>query len=239
MRLPPIPETLDTLSTLGLVVVPEYLPRGRALALAEEVDRVHADHPDLVYTAPLGADRRLFGADRLSPLFRDVFADPAVRSLLAAYAGAPLDGVAMIARIEALAGNRGSGQGWHRDSAVRKNPKALLYLGDVDDDNGPFEYLTTTHRPENDAIDKAAMRVGPETTRFGSDHVRALLAARPEARRVTVTGPAGTLVLADTRAIHRGAPLRTGVRHACTSYLWTDPAHIPAGLAACFVPRPA
>ena len=41
--------------------------------------------------------------------------------------------------------NKGSGRGWHRDSCSSQF-KAMLYLHDVDDSSGPFQYLVGSHK---------------------------------------------------------------------------------------------
>ena len=45
----------------------------------------------------------------------------------------------------------------------------------------------------------------------------------------TLTGKAGTLILVDTRGIHRGKPIEEGERYALTNYNWITskiPTHI-------------
>ena len=78
--------------------------------------------------------------------------------------------------------------------------KFFIYLTDVTAADGPFSIIEGTHR------DKPVWRDG----RFPAhelldDHALA-------ARERRVTGPAGTLIAADTSAFHRGTPVEDGPR---------------------------
>lgn len=42
--------------------------------------------------------------------------------------------------------NLGSGEGWHRDSVYRIQYKSIVYLTDVNENNGPFEYILGSHK---------------------------------------------------------------------------------------------
>ena len=41
--------------------------------------------------------------------------------------------------------NLGSGQGWHKDNIARQL-KFMIYLNDVDSENGPFQYLLKSQK---------------------------------------------------------------------------------------------
>ena len=41
-----------------------------------------------------------------------------------------------------------------------------------------------------------------------------------QSNKLTVTAKAGTLLVADTRGIHRGQPIEQGERYALTVYSW-------------------
>jgi len=135
----------------------------------------------------------------------------------------------MAGRVTAAPGNRGSGGGWHRDSFARQF-KAIIYLDDVDESRGPFEYLTETTSLGSMVRDIWRGGLAYGQTRLPETQVEPLIAGRPGALR-TVTGRAGTLVLADTRGIHRGMPIATGARHALTNYYFAPDVVTPSLLA--------
>jgi hypothetical protein len=123
---------------------------------------------------------------------------------------------------------------WHRDYNDRLLVKVFLYLNDVAEPNGPFEYFAGTHargplgrifnRTGDDGIrvypdDKEIQEflkpipvvklheVEPQN-RTGS---RAPWAGKPS--RVLCTGPAGSLIFADTFGLHRGGYVQEGHRN--------------------------
>lgn len=95
---------------------------------------------------------------------------------------------------------------WHRDPEDMSLIKVFIYLVDVDDGRGPFCYIPKTHpfsagagkTPEH----KDAKRITDEEMR----------AAFPPETWVNCTGPAGTMILADTVGFHRGGRPMNGNR---------------------------
>jgi hypothetical protein len=101
---------------------------------------------------------------------------------------------------------RKASQLWHRDPEDEHVVKVFLYFSDVDEDAGPFEYVRRSAPggehgdlwpwqqggiyPPNDEADQAI----------------------PPDRRMTATGPTGTLVVCDTAGLHRGGYCRSKVR---------------------------
>lgn len=95
---------------------------------------------------------------------------------------------------------------WHRDPADLKLLKVFIYLEPVGETNGPFSFI-------------------PETQPFGADsgvvpkheHRRRITDEEmtkvfPRERWVKCTGPANTMVLADTVGFHRGGKVDEGRR---------------------------
>jgi hypothetical protein len=89
-------------------------------------------------------------------------------------------------------------QRWHRDPEEEHVVKVFLYLSDVDEDAGPFEYLTGS------APGKRYGHLWP----WGEGKVKPtdeeMASAAPAEERVTMTGPAGTMIFCDTSGFHRG-----------------------------------
>ena len=50
--------------------------------------------------------------------------------------------------IKYILNGKGSGNGWHRDELFYKYryTKAMIYLNDVNLNNGPFQYLEKSHK---------------------------------------------------------------------------------------------
>ena len=117
-----------------------------------------------------------------------------------------------------IAGNQGtSGGGWHRDS-THPQFKAMLYLTDVTELNGPLEIIPGTHKFSN------LLRLNrkgflpynqqwlteSEITAIENEH----------GNRVAVTGKAGSLILFESSTLHRGRPIEYGERLALTNYYY-------------------
>lgn len=120
---------------------------------------------------------------------------------------------AMANKTTFLANNLGSGGGWHRDNNYQHGYKALVYLTDVDENNGPFEYIKQTFTLKNHLVDFPY----PDKYQFTEEEINAFIKKHPQLYMRT-TASAGSVVLFNTNGIHRGRPLRSGTRYAITNY---------------------
>lgn len=96
-------------------------------------------------------------------------------------------------------------QNWHRDPEAERLVKVFLFLEDVTEDSGPFEYVSGSH---NGGYAEAA-----EPKRYANQaYVQHCIP--PEAKR-RFTAPAGTIVFADTSGLHRGGYTKARRRLNC------------------------
>jgi len=226
---------LQNLRAYGYAVIPAFCDATRCALLCEEVDRVIREQPDVVQHDPFGADQRIFGAERASAAIRK-FHDADFPIAVGEYYGSRrLTCFSTLAgRISARPGNLGSGQGWHRD-AFHFQYKAMLYLTDVGPESGPFQLLDASHRGArvfSDMIEVGLQRA--PKTRLTEQQAEALVEAEPQ-RLKTFTAPAGTMILFDSSAIHRGSPIASGTRYALTNYYY-EPEHIVPVVVKKFAP---
>ena len=168
---------------------------------------------------PWLATTRVIGLNNLSPTARNLFCRHEVLHRVAeAYSRSEAPVAASIVERKRTAPGVEL-EPWHFDG-LDKRFKAFVYLNDVDEKNGPFEYLIGSHRlsvwkfkrlfawhrtrtknpNSGDFFDKA---------HFRDDEATDVLQRFP---RVTVTGKTGTLFLFDGRGIHRGRTLESGTR---------------------------
>ena len=105
---------------------------------------------------------------------------------------------------------------WHLDIDDRRMLKIIIYLNDVGDGCGPFEYLN------RNASDHAA-----RIFRYSAGHISDAAMARvvPAADWVQVTGPRLTAIFVDPkRLFHRVQPPTTADRYSLTfTYTSTTP----------------
>ncbi len=231
-------EPLGRLRRYGLVVFENFLSAADCARLRQASDELLARHAGGIYVDRWGADHRLFLRRDLPGPLGEVARHPGLQRLAeTALRGPAINAGLLVARIEARPDNPGSGAGWHRDSFLSQ-VKALLYLDDVEEGSGPFQYLMGSQRLGAMLRDRRRAGLGWRQRRVPDAAVERLLAAEPQRLR-TVTGRAGTLVLADTTGIHRGMPIRQGQRHALTSYFyprWQVDAPLLAHLRPMLVP---
>jgi hypothetical protein len=116
---------------------------------------------------------------------------------------------------------RRSSQRWHRDFNDRHLLKAFLYLVDVDEDTGPFEYVPRS-APGGELDRLWPWR--PLGENYPPDDE---LAQHIEGRAVTFTAPKGTLIFCNTAGFHRGGFVK-GKPRVLATWTWDSPASLKA-----------
>ncbi len=131
---------------------------------------------------------------------------------------------------------------WHFDVEDRRMLKIVVYLSDVDESTGPFEFLPSAASD----LARATLRVRPGLTFLPDADVSA---AVPSSAWEPITGPAGTAVYADTaRLLHRVKAPTGGDRYSATFVYTSDrprhtlsrfmpPRHIVQSLLGDLTPR--
>jgi hypothetical protein len=119
--------------------------------------------------------------------------------------------------------DRRASQRWHRDFNDRLLLKAFLYLLDVDEEAGPFEYVPRSFPggPLGDLWPWAPG--GTESYPPAEEFDRRLADARIE----TFAAPRGTLILCNTAGFHRGGFARSKPR-ALATWTYASPAALKA-----------
>jgi hypothetical protein len=116
---------------------------------------------------------------------------------------------------------RRSSQRWHRDFNDRHLLKAFLYLVDVDERTGPFEYVPRS-APGGELDRLWPWR--PLGENYPPDDE---FAERVDGRSVTFTAPKGTIIFCNTAGFHRGGLAEANARVLAT-WTWDSPASLKA-----------
>jgi len=116
---------------------------------------------------------------------------------------------------------RKSSQRWHRDFNDRHLLKAFVYLVDVDEDTGPFEYVPRT------APGGELEHLWPWRPLGENYPPQDELAEKVAERAVTFTAPKGTIIFCNTCGFHRGG-FATGKPRVLATYTWDSPASLKA-----------
>jgi hypothetical protein len=118
-------------------------------------------------------------------------------------------------------GERKSSQRWHRDFNDRHLLKGFIYLVDVDEETGPFEYVPKS-APGGEL--EALWPWRPLGENYPPDDE---FVDRIDGRAVTFTAQKGTMILCNTAGFHRGGFARTKSR-ALATFTWDSPASLKA-----------
>ena len=207
---------LSSVHKAGVAIIEDFWSEEECAQVRNVIDEKMETYQHQAWVSDDGADMRLFGAELLDSSLKAFWEDESLKALALDYEGREgHTGFVMANRIKAAANNAGSGGGWHRDSAANHQFKAILYLTDVTEESGPFSYVVGSHKAQNVVVAEMKYNFTPHQNRFSEEELSPLL-AKAEVKRIT--GKAGTLILADTRGIHRGTPIQRGSRYALTNY---------------------
>jgi hypothetical protein len=116
---------------------------------------------------------------------------------------------------------RRSSQRWHRDFNDRHLLKAFIYLVDVDEQTGPFEYVPRS------APGGELDRLWPWRPLGDNYPPQDELAEKVDGRAVTFTAPKGTIIFCNTSGFHRGG-FSTGNPRVLATFTWDSPASLKA-----------
>jgi hypothetical protein len=208
---------LDNVWSRGFHVIENFYTPEECAVLRDEVDGVLKKHEDIVSYDELIGDARLFGAEKVSQKI-DVFnKDAFLQELSDLYHGehAPAP-FTMSARLKVNDINRGKNHGWHRDS-MRRQFKAIVYLDDTSKDNGPFQYVVGSNHWNKIFLDGIKGNIPYMSSAVTAESVDKIVKNAPD-RLATITGKAGSVIVADTSGIHRGSGIIDGHRYALTNY---------------------
>ena len=133
------------------------------------------------------------------PQFMELANHPRLLALAGSYLGCAPTISTICIRWSRPSGQTASVQSFHRDPDDWKMVKFFTYLTDVAEGTGPHVFIAGSHR------DKP-----PIFARHYSD--AELIEKYGEEAFITIEGPRGTMFLADTSGVHKGAPALTGPR---------------------------
>lgn len=102
---------------------------------------------------------------------------------------------------------------WHKDGEDRRIVKAIIYLNDVNQDTGPFEYIpryiTSYLSPSYLRIYHKGLKTG-----FSGISEADMHEIIPKSAWKSCPGPAGTIIFVDTRSVFHHGTLRNTERTA-------------------------
>jgi hypothetical protein len=205
----------------GYFTVENFICEEECEALLVHID-AHSKK-DFCWRDKYDSDIRIFGIEDLEVEFSNIFERHNLLNIYKKYIS--IDNIyqtVMAAKMKFTTDNRGSGGGWHRDTTNQRQLKFILYLSDVDDDNGCFQYLTSSHKLRNKFKSKGVLKDGYVKQRYAHDDAM-VISKKLGLELKSFIGRKGTLIVVDTSGIHRGRPMSNGIRYAITNYMAEKP----------------
>ncbi len=206
---------LNKLNTNGYAVIENYTSIEICDQISKKIDNIFQNYPLKFWKDSENSDNRIFGAQNADEKIMDFYNDIFIKKIGEAYLGFKIKNTMTMAnRVTFLSNNKGSGNGWHKD-AYRKQFKSMLYLCDVDEENGPFQLVKKSNKILN--LIKVSIKLNKTypDTRFSEAEIKKISKLEDV---VTLKGKKGTLVLFDPCLTHRGKPLKSSKRYALTNY---------------------
>jgi hypothetical protein len=217
------PEVVDELVRDGYCIIPHFANRETCEAILRELETPLAELLAGTYKGrhqvhSFPEAYRMLGVDEVSPTAaREFFANPFLESIARAYVGPTAVSYRREGdfKVNEVHGGKFLQSELPHFDDWRHRFKAFLYLTDVGTENAPFVYYPRTHtyaewkRPY--CVDYEVEGLDGRYGHFFPQEMRRLTEEHGF-RPVECTGPAGTLILADFRGIHRGTTIRGGRR---------------------------
>lgn len=203
----------------GYAIIPNFYSAEECEILRKEIDDLILKYNDIVWKDKVNADKRLFGAEGVSELIEQYYNNDFLLNVAENYFQAKMNvATTLAAKMDYVLNNPGSGGGWHRDANFFQF-KAITYLSDVNEKNGPFQYIEKSHLPKQ--IIKDTIRMGKKAldVRMSEEEIQKILDKEPY-RYKLFTAPAGTLIFADTSGLHTGKSIEEGSRYTLFNYYY-------------------
>jgi len=193
----------------GFKVVKNALKKEECLALQSKIDHLIEDEQ---YDWTDASDFRIYQAQQYAELAILNTAFKNADNLAKLFHGSEYHYTDLIARIKYKHGNKGSGGGWHKDSPYPQF-KSIIYLSDATESNGVFQIIPGSQKFFSNLKTSMKLKKAPFDKRYSETEVSLL-----NIDTLSIVGSAGDQIFVNTNSIHRGKPLKNGMRYAVTRY---------------------
>jgi len=210
-------KNISELRKNGFTTIENFLSDEECKLYKESIDEL-ANH-EQAWQDNEGSDSRIFGIEKLAPIFNKLFDKNKMYNVFKKYIyKGELHEFKMAAKMKFTNSNIGSGGGWHRDTINRRQLKFIVYLNDVNDKNGCFQYIPKSHTVWNKLKFNKSLNKSLSAYRYSEEEIKKLKNDFG-VEVLNLTGKKGTVLIADTSGIHRGRPMEEGIRYAVTNYM--------------------
>lgn len=204
------------LQKYGICILENYFSEETIMNINNNFNEIFKNQKDLIDILDkegCSNDERIFHAEKYGEHIRRFSEEPLFNEIAKRY-NSNFKKKTLINRLTYEEGKiKNSGAGWHRDNHHCQF-KAIMYLTDVNNKNGNFQFLTNSSRRH---IGYPKPRTADYNTRFSDETIEEILKNKTIEKH-DLTGKKGTVLLVDTTYIHRGNIIEEGERKAITQY---------------------
>jgi ectoine hydroxylase-related dioxygenase (phytanoyl-CoA dioxygenase family) len=211
---------LPELSENGYYVINNFLDSDTCEKIITDIDTFITKYPKEVYDVKnKNSDFRLWGFEKYSINAKNFLEDERLKKIVINYDTLSVinNSFVLAAKLVHTKDFLGSGGGeWHRDRTFRKFKycKALVYLNDVNDNNGPFQYIRGSHKLSFLIKNFIKKNYDYSKNFFLDKEIEINFSNKIS----TFCKKRGTAIIFDGTGIHRGKPINQGKRYAITNY---------------------
>ena len=205
----------------GYCVIKNFLSRKDCLMIKKDLNYFIKNNPSKVYLYS-NYDYRIFSFNKVSKKTDQFLKNKFLIDIILKYQNTKKVKYSFTlgAKLINKKNNEGSGGGWHRDNLDDSYPKAILYLSDVGQDNGPFQYIENSHNFFNIVNFLLFSKKKYSQKEFSKKIINLFVKKNPK-RLKTFVEKQGTVIIFDSNGLHRGMPIKKAERFALTNYYYT------------------
>ena len=205
----------------GFCTINEFINHRKCDELISLIDK-HASE-DYCWRDKYNSDIRIFGIENIENDFKNIFKKMNLYNVFKKYISInKIYETVMAAKMTFNEKNIGSGGGWHRDTSNRRQLKFILYLSEVSEDNGCFQYIEKSHLLNSKFSSAKILKNNFISQRYSNNEAN-LISNKLKLKIKSITGSKGSFIVVDTSGLHRGKPMNSGVRYALTNYMSEAP----------------
>ena len=212
-------KNIKNLNKNGYCVIENYINHKNCELIKKKIKKYINKYPKNIIIDKNKSDFRVHGAEFIYSKIKNYSYSNFLKSIGENYSGNRLENLMTMANMTKFSyKNKGSGGGWHRDG-LNFQFKSILYLSDVNLSNGPFEIIEKSKDRREIIKFSIDNNINPIETRFSNYLIQKKIKDK-KFKLKTLIGKKGTLIMVDTSCIHRGRPVKSGIRYAITNYYY-------------------
>jgi hypothetical protein len=129
----------------GYVIIKNFISTRDCELIIQDIEKFLIANKELTYHDNNYSDQRIHGAENISHKINSFYTNKLAIELGKYYYGGELENLMTMAnKTIFVKDNKGSGGGWHRDG-LNFQYKAILYLVQVNQNNGPFQLIAKSN----------------------------------------------------------------------------------------------